>query len=163
MRSKEKARFMECDFRRLCEAALTIRRSTSSSSVRRSPARGGAASFGGLRFRLGLILVAIAALALMAGGPPPLNGVDTLDLTDDGAVIATITGGVSPYLDAKIYESYISRDGGMSWSMHDGPMFALYEFQSVDTPRGKYVIDELGVARLGADGRRELVYSTEYL
>ena len=163
MRTKEKARFMECDFRRLCESALTIRRSTTTSSRRHSPARGGAASFGGLRSRLGLILAVIAAFALMAMVPPPLNGVDRLILTDDGAVIATVTGGVSPDLDMEIYESYISRDGGMNWALHDGPMYALGELQSVDTPRGKYVIDELGIARMGADGRRELVYSTEYL
>ena len=156
---------MECDFRRLCESALTVRRlrrSSTSSSRRHSPARGGAASFGGLRSRLGLILAVIAALALMAGGPPILNGVDTLGLSEDGDVLSTVSGGVI-HINEIAYESYISRDGGVSWALLDGPPYALYDFQSVDTPRGKYVIDELGVARLGADGRRELVYSTEYL
>ena len=146
---------MEHDFRRLLESALTILRfrrrfrSAPSSSRRRS--------------RLGLIVAIIAALTSVASGPPPLNGVDMLGL-EDGAVIAIITGGVNPYMDARDYESYISRDGGMSWSMmRDGPMYALIDhFQSADTPRGKYVIDGLGVARVEY-GQRELVYSTEYL
>ena len=169
---------MECDFRRLCEAALTIRRSTSSSSVRRSPARGGAASCGVLRFRLALLLVAIAALASVASGyPPPLNGVDTLGLADDGSILATVTGGDldNPYR-GRVYESYISRDSGMSWALYDmdaprdrspflaeQPRISFHQSQSVDTPRGEYVIDEWGVARVGAGGRRELVYSTAYL
>ena len=146
---------MEYDFRRRLESALTILRlwrrfrSAPASARRRS--------------RLGFLVAAIAALTSLASGPPPLNGVDTLGL-EDGAVIAIITGGVNPYLDAIDYESYISRDGGMSWSMmRDGPMYALIDhFQSADTPRGKYVIDGLGVARVEY-GQRELVYSTEYL
>ena len=146
---------MEYDFRRRLESALAIPRlwrrfrSAPSSARRRS--------------RLGFLVAAVVALTSLAGGPPPLNGVDTLGL-EDGAVIAIITGGVNPYMDARDYESYISRDGGMSWSMmRDGPMYALIDhFQSADTPRGKYVIDGLGVARVEY-GQRELVYSTEYL
>ena len=146
---------MEYDFRRRLESALTIprlwRRFRSAPS---SPRR---------RSLLGFLVAAIVALTSLAGGPPPLNGVDMLGL-EDGAVIAIITGGVNPYMDAKAYESYISRDGGMSWAMmRDGPMYALIDhFQSADTPRGEYVIDGLGVARVEY-GQRELVYSTEYL
>ena len=147
---------MEHDFRRRLESALAIlrlwRRFRSAPS---SPRR---------RSRLGLLVAAIVALTSLASGPPPLNGVDMLGL-EDGAVIAIITGGVNPYMDAKTYESYISRDGGMSWAMmRDGPMYALIDhFQSADTPRGEYFIDGLGVARMGELWRRELVYSTEYL
>jgi len=145
---------MEHDFRRPLESALAIprlwrrRRSATSSARRRS--------------RLGLLVAIIAALASVALTPPPMNGVDMLGL-EDGAVIAIISADAGPYLDASTFQSYISRDGGMSWSMHDEPLYALVDhFQSADTPRGEYVIDELGVARVEY-GQRELVYSTEYL
>ena len=111
---------------------------------------------------MSLLLVVIAALASMALVPPILNGVDTLGLTEDGDVLATVSGGVI-HINETLYESYVSRDGGMSWSLYDGPMYALDESQSVDTPRGEYAITEWGIARLGADGRGEIVYSTAYL
>ena len=111
---------------------------------------------------MGLLIAAIAALALMGNGSRFVNGVDRLVLADGGAVlaIATIGGSIT---NRTISESYVSRDGGVSWSLYDCPMPEFYRPQSADTPRGEYVIDGLGVARLGLDGRRELVYSTAYL
>ena len=111
-----------------------------------------------------MLAAIIVALTSLASGPPPLNGVDMLGLRDDGAVIAIISADAGPYLDGSTFSSYISRDAGMSWSMmRDGPMYTIIDhFQSADTPRGEYIIDGLGVARVEY-GQRELVYSTEYL
>jgi len=145
---------MEHDFRRRLESALAILRlwrrfrSAPSSARRRS--------------RLGLLVAIIAALALMGNGSAAVNGVDMLVLTDDGAVIAAVSAG-DRLGSATVRETHVSHDGGMSWSLYDGLMPDLRMSQSVFTPRGVYVTDELGVARLGADERREIVYSTKYL
>ena len=146
---------MEYDFRRRLESALTILRlwrrfRSATSSARRRPL-------------LGFLAAIIAALALMGNGYAAVKGVDTFALTDDGAVIAAIAAG-DRLGEATIYETYVSHDGGMSWSLYyDGLMYDFFQSQSALTPRGVYVTDGLGVARLGADERRELAYSTEYL
>ena len=146
---------MEHDFRRRLESALAIlrfrrrRRSAPSSARRRS--------------RLGLLAAIIAALALMGNGYAAVKGVDTFALTDDGAVIAAIAAG-DRLGEATIYETYVSHDGGMSWSLYDdGFMYDFFQSQSVVTPRGVYVTDGLGVARISGYGHRELAYSTEHL
>ena len=146
---------MEYDFRRRLESALTILRlwrrfrSAPSSARRRS--------------RLGFLAAIIAAFALMGNGYAAVKGVDRLVLTDDGAVIAAIAAG-DRLGEATIYETYVSHDGGMSWSLYDdGLMYDFFQSQSVVTPRGVYVTDGLGVARISGYGHRELVYSTEHL
>ena len=145
---------MEHDFRRRLKSALAIlrfrrRRRSAPSSPRRRP-------------RLGLLVAIIAALALMGNGYAAVKGVDTFALTDDGAVIAAIAAG-DRLGEATIYETYVSRDGGMSWSQYDGLMPDFHTSQSALTPRGVYVTDGLGVARISGYGHRELAYSTEYL
>ena len=148
------APLMEYDFRRRCEAALEILRlwrrfrSAPSSARRRS--------------RLGLLVAIIAALALMGNGFAAVKGVDMLVLTDDGAVIAAVSAG-DRLGSATVRETHVSRDGGMSWSQYDGLMPDLRMSQSVFTPRGVYVTDGLGVARISGYGHRELAYSTEHL
>ena len=146
---------MEYDFRRRLESALTILRlwrrfrSAPLSSIRRS--------------RLGFLAAIIAALALMGNGYAAVKGVDRLVLTDDGAVIAAIAAG-DRLGEATIYETYVSHDGGMSWSLYnDGLMYDFFQSQSALTPRGVYVTDGLGVARISGYGHRELAYSTEHL
>ena len=146
---------MEHDFRRLLESALTILRfrrrrfRSAPSSARRRP-------------RLGLIVAVIAALALMGNGYAAVKGVDRLVLTDDGAVIAAVSAG-DRLGSATVRETHVSRDGGMSWSLYDGLVPDFHTSQSVFTPRGVYVTDGLGVARISGYGHRELAYSTEHL
>ena len=144
---------MEHDFRRHCEAALTIprlwrRRSAPSYSRRRS--------------RLGLLAAVIAALALMGNGYAAVKGVDRLVLTDDGAVIAAVSAG-DRLGSATVRETHVSHDGGMSWSLYDGLVPDFHTSQSALTSRGVYVTDGLGVARISGYGHRELAYSTEHL
>ena len=106
---------------------------------------------GGLRSRFAALAAGIAALASLAspcGSYPGEEGVTYLSVADDGAVFASGPA-LPPY-------AYRSDDGGMSWSWHDKGFFPV-----VGAPTGKYAIGDSGIEL--KYGRRELVYSTEYL
>ena len=112
---------------------------------------------GGLRSRFAALAAGIAALASVATSQDPAaEGVATLGATDSGAVIAT-----SVYL----YGGYKSDDGGMNWHWDDsgGYELVVQSSQRARTPRGEYAITGSGIELTGENGRRELVYSTEYL
>ena len=111
--------------------------------------RRGVPDGGRLRFRFGTLTVCAAALASLAspcGSYPGEEGVTYFSVADDGAVFASGPT-LPPY-------AYRSDDGGMSWSRHDKGFFP------VGAPTGKYAVSDSGIELMG---RRELVYSTEYL
>ena len=128
------------------------------------------------------LAAALVALALAAAGCNEYDmGVSAFEAADDGAVLAVIgvarggagAGGAgaawaaspappdnSPYG----HIGYKSADGGLSWSPNpDSARVDILPSESADTPRGAYSIGDFGVERVGADGLRETVYSTEYL
>ena len=133
-----------------------------------------------MRARTVALAAALVALALAAVGCNEYDmGVSAFDAADDGAVLAVIgvarggAGGAgaawaaspappnnSPYGHAE----YKSADGGLSWSPNpDSASVDIQPSESAETPRGAYSIGDFGVERVGADGLRETVYSTEYL
>ena len=119
--------------------------------------RRGVPADGRLRFRFAALVAGIAALASVATSQDPVaEGVAALGATDGGSVIAG---------SAYFYGGYKSDDGGMSWSWDANNDYRLIvqSSQRAQTPRGEYVITESGIELIGEDGRRELVYSTEYL
>ena len=113
--------------------------------------RRSAESAGGTRWRFGLLVAGIAAFASVASSYPPTDrGLTSIGVSglDDGVILAT----------AYVPYGYRSDDGGMSWSGNDD------HFPSHLTGwTEEYAISDYGVERVGEGGRRELVYSTEYL
>ena len=109
------------------------------------------------------LIAGIAALAPLAASYFSVaDGIIALGAMDDGSIAA------GAGLSRRIYSVYRSYDGGMSWLPDDGDEFHTYDSgyfasQSAETPRGVYSIGDFGVERIAADGRREIVYSTEYL
>ena len=109
------------------------------------------------------LIAGIAALAPLAASYFSVaDGIIALGAMDDGSIAA------GAGLSRRIYSVYRSYDGGMNWLPDDGDEFYTYHpgyfvSQSAETPRGVYSIGDFGVERIGADGRREVVYSTEYL
>ena len=119
--------------------------------------RRGVPDGGRLRFRFAALVAGVAALASVATSQDPVaEGVAALGATGGGSVIAG---------SAYFYGGYKSDDGGMSWSWDANNDYRLIvqSSQRAQTPRGEYVITDSGIELAGEDGRRELVYSTEYL
>lgn len=126
------------------------------------------------------LAAALIALALAAAGCNEYDmGVSAFEAADDGAVLAVIgvaRGGASgagaawaaspaPPNDSPYgHAEYKSADGGLSWSPNpDSARVDIQPSESAETPRGAYSIGDFGVERVGPDGLRETVYSTEYL
>ena len=128
------------------------------------------------------LAAALVALALAAVGCNEYDmGVSAFDAADDGAVLAVIgvaRGGAGAGVAGAAWAAspappddspyghigYKSADGGLSWSPNpDSARVDILPSESADTPRGAYFIGDFGVERIGADGLRETVYSTEYL
>ena len=133
------------------------------------------------RARAVALAATLIALALAAVGCNEYDlGVSSFEAADDGAVLAVIgvesrSGQVSAWTHSSDdiqygHIAYKSADGGLSWSPNpdsainpDNPIVDIQASESAETPRGAYSIGDFGVERMGADGLREMVYSTEYL
>ena len=109
-----------------------------------------APSAGNLRLRCGLLMAGVAALASVATSyPEPDIGIARLGILEDG----TIHSG-----------QYASGDGGVSWTSSSGdPGHIELGGESVQTPRGRYVIQGPDIVVAGADGLPRVVYSTTFM
>ena len=110
---------------------------------------------------IALAFALVAGIAALAPATPAAShlrtphGIGALGEMDDGTLAA---------FSFDSQRVYVSGDGGLSWSPDDSDrLHDIRAYQSAETPRGMYSIGDFGVERAGEDGRRELVYSTEYL
>ena len=109
----------------------------------------------GLRTRLHLYAVVIAALATVATsgeeGPPSNAG-----------HVGTVNNEV--VMQGRSYSSlYVSNDGGLTWTHRDGQPLVLWGGSSVETPRGTYSIQDSAIVLNDLTGRLREVHSLRYL
>ena len=116
---------------------------------------------GALRMRLALLVAAVASLASVATSyPEPFYGVTNVTVGEDGAVYASIGSDEGYYT-----RSYVSTNGGRTWSQGEaGGVPTAPGVDSVDTPRGRYILEgtDIVLVRIN-DSRRRVVYSTAFL
>ena len=113
------------------------------------------ASAESLRMRWGLLVAGVAALASVATSEPDTAvGVKDVGVTADRTVAAA----------TRLEGNFQSEDGGLSWTSAsiDGNEIR-WGGESVETPRGTYVIQGPDIVLFGADGGSELAYSTAYM
>ena len=116
---------------------------------------------GALRNRKGLLLtgiIAIASVVAISCEIPRDYGVEYAGLQEDGTVIATIGQTVR---SMQPVESLTRSDGGLTWSNVDD-LYWDVGTKSAETPSGRYVIQDQGVAWIGSEGGSEMAYSTVY-
>ena len=114
-------------------------------------------SFSGRGVRMWLMLmtamaVALATLAFSNGELE--RGVTKLGIIENGRIYAV----VEP--DSEI--RYFSTDGGFTWIPRPTSQLPGTGSQEIETPRGRYALEGTNVLRVSLDGRREVVYSTEF-
>ena len=108
-----------------------------------------------LRLRCGLLAAGVAALASVATSyPDPDLGIRGVGVSDDGAVHARHQG----------FSYSRSTDGGLTWRGGSGDARHIeWGEDSVETPRGRYVIQGPDIVLMGTDGISRVVYSTAYM
>ena len=111
-----------------------------------------------LRLRCGLLVAGVAALASRATSYPERDlGIADLGLSEDGSVHGGHWGN----------SLYRSADGGLSWASSFGepgdPGRIVWSEASVQTPRGRYVVQGPGIVMVGSDGSQRVVYSTAFM
>ena len=117
--------------------------------------RRGVASAESLRMRWGLLIAGVAALASVATSEPePDFGIRNVGISEDGAVHGGRGG----------HSQYRSSNGGLSWAGGSGdPGRIEWGGASVETPRGRYVIQGPDIMLVDADGVSDVAYSTAYM
>lgn len=113
-----------------------------------------------LRLKGGLLfLLTLAAALFTLGGPcyPPPEGLNSLAITSDGALIARAIG------KSALNDTYTSYNGGLAWQVDDFEQVDTSRDSSAVTPQGaSYAIEGTRIVRINAN-KRETVYDAGYL
>ena len=110
--------------------------------------------------RLVLLIAAIAMMASMACVLSVERGIRYVDVTEEAGLIAILGSDFGePY-----YTHYSSVDGGLTWTLESNEPQTYGEFNLVvDTPRGRYTLEDPDIVRTGSGNERLAVYSSAYL
>ena len=112
----------------------------------------------GLRTRLHLYAVVIAALATVATSP--------FEPSETKWWLGTSTGNTIVF-EGGDYDSYSSSDGGLTWVEDTSYWYETDQFEwatsSVETPRGTYSVEGDSIVLQSPNGERRTVHSVGYL
>ncbi len=110
-----------------------------------------------LRVRLALLAAGVATFATVAtSAPPPITGVRSVGVSEDGAIVAAANDGGDRL-------QFGSRDGGLTWEPYYWPPNIAWGGETTETPRGSFLIRNADVLVLTVDGDWLVVYSAAYL
>ena len=112
--------------------------------------------------RPGIVLTVFAvvmSVVFISCEPTTDGGVEYVGIEEDGTLVATTF--VHSMVSEPI-ESLASSDGGLTWTGVE-ELYWGGRGQSVETPRGTYLIGDQGIVLIGTDGESEMAYSTAHL
>ena len=110
-----------------------------------------------LRVRLALLAAGVATFATVAtSAPTPLTGIRSVGVAGDGAIMAAAN-------DGRDRLQYSSSDGGFTWDPYSWPPNVVWRGETVETPRGNFLIRGSDILVLTVEGDWVAIYSSAYL
>ncbi len=110
-----------------------------------------------LRVRLALLAAGVATFASVATTYPATHvGIDRVGIASNGVVVASSS-------NEEVSLQFTSGNGGLNWTSSSLGFKGKWGISTVDTPRGRFKIQDSDILRSTASGEWELAYSAAYL